>query len=494
MSNRLLTTGHFKLQSRKESDGAVERRGPPNRMNDLTYRDWVKFQKSFFWYESSQALVQEFIEFFTKAKWAEGRPSRILIVDCPEFDAAKVSQPRIVDVVAEVRSHTEYADRLEEISRNDAKYDFILVDLRRSISNREGLAEFLKEAAPKVFSSVRQLLLDLRYCVFLVDMEGPSGAGFPIPWSIAQAGRNFLRLRDEKIGLVREKGQVFYCVVMQADNDGRQGSVLTPKSIRISKQDIVIPAWTFPKASPRDRNEVLHPAKYPEILVTDLIDLFTKPNDVVFDPMMGIGSTIIAVMRTKRHGYGLDLSSKFVAIAKSRIARENPPALLEELRINTKAEVFQGDATRLAESVEMRDVRCHYVVTSPPYWSILVYSDDTRDLGNVKDYDSFLEMLVRVYNDGVAEKLTERGYLTVVVKNVKRNHVVYPLAWDLVERLAGRAGQYEYVGTTLWCQDDIRLKLFAFGVGWISNTHHQYCLHFRKRRTRRASCCSRSKL
>ena len=65
----------------------------------------------------------------------------------------------------------------------------------------------------------------------------------------------------------------------------------------------------------------------------------------------------------------------------------------------------------------------------------LVYSDDERDLGNIQDYDRFLDVLTGIYYD-VAERLVSGGYLTVIVKNVKRNHVVYPMAVDLVRRLS----------------------------------------------------------
>ena len=71
--------------------------------------------------------------------------------------------------------------------------------------------------------------------------------------------------------------------------------------------------------------------------------------------------------------------------------------------------------------------------------------------------------------------------MTVIVKNVKRNHVVYPLAWDLVAKLCTREGKFEYLGNTLWCQDDIGLKPFGVGIVWVSNIVHQYCLHFRRR-------------
>lgn len=66
--------------SKSDTKGA-KRGGPPNRMNNLVYRDWMKFQKSFFRHVSSQSLVEEGIYFFTKAVWPDGQPSRSLIIE-----------------------------------------------------------------------------------------------------------------------------------------------------------------------------------------------------------------------------------------------------------------------------------------------------------------------------------------------------------------------------------------------------------------------------
>jgi len=106
-----------------------------------------------------------------------------------------------------------------------------------------------------------------------------------------------------------------------------------------------------------------------------------------------------------------------------------------------------------------------------------VYSESNNDLGNTQDYDKFLELLESVYIQ-VAYKLKPGAGLTVVVKNVKREHIVYTLAWDIVYRLCKPNGMYKYAGTTFWCQDDVGIKPFAVGIHWVSNTLHHYCLHF----------------
>ena len=48
----------------------------------------------------------------------------------------------------------------------------------------------------------------------------------------------------------------------------------------------------------------------------------TKEDDWVFDPFMGVGSTIVAAVRHNRRGMGAEIMSKYVDIACQRITSE----------------------------------------------------------------------------------------------------------------------------------------------------------------------------
>ena len=311
-----------------------------------------------------------------------------------------------------------------------------------------------------------------------------------------------MRLRDEKVALVRDSGETFYCLFLQAQADKRPKVLLRPEDLVLGKSSIEVPSWILPKPPPRKPNEKLHPAKYPETLITEFIELFSSPGDWVLDPMVGTGSTVLAALRSARNGLGIELNPDFAEIARDRLQPELEPTLFSEEGMGLKGIIVTGDASELDRIPELLDLRFRYAVTSPPYWSMLtnpgsenqrarrqdglplVYSQDNKDVGNISDYDEFLELLKRIYSL-VALVLEDDGLLTVVVKNVKREHVVYPLAWDLVRILCSEDGPYEYIDTTLWCQDDVGLKPFAVGIHWVSNTLHNYCLHFAKRRLSR---------
>src|SRR5574341_899339 len=110
-----------------------------------------------------------------------------------------------------------------------------------------------------------------------------------------------------------------------------------------------------------------HPAKFPETLAQEFIEFFTKKGQTVLDPMVGTGSTLVACLRAKRSGIGIELNPKYAAIAKQVVAAE---ARLLDARTAKKihAEVIVGDA---AEKIKTIHGPVDYVLTSPPYWDML---------------------------------------------------------------------------------------------------------------------------
>ncbi|HMT63005.1 MAG TPA: DNA methyltransferase, partial [Microthrixaceae bacterium] len=79
------------------------------------------------------------------------------------------------------------------------------------------------------------------------------------------------------------------------------------------------------------------------------------------------------------------------------------------------------------------------VVTSPPYWTLKKYNDNEAQLGEVEDYDTFLDELDEVWRRAF-DALIPGGRMVVVVGdvNVSRKaygrHLVFPLHASIQER------------------------------------------------------------
>jgi DNA modification methylase len=248
-------------------------------------------------------------------------------------------------------------------------------------------------------------------------------------------------------------------------------------------------SWFIHNPPPRKKGVLAHPAKFPETMAQEFIEFFTKKGGRVLDPMAGTGSTLIAALRAGRNSYGIELNPKYARIAEQMIAEER--AGLGKPVKNLSSRIVVGDA---AQAADYGFPSFDYVLTSPPYWDMLraagantqkkrrstsgldvYYSDDPLDLGNIRDYERFVERLGAIYA-GLKPLLCEKAYLTVIVKNVKKGGKIYPLAWDLGRSLSQ---VYMLKDEKIWCQDDIRLAPYGLGSAWVSNTFHHYCLQFR---------------
>ena len=53
--------------------------------------------------------------------------------------------------------------------------------------------------------------------------------------------------------------------------------------------------WFIHRPAPRENAKLLHPAAFPESLAKEFIEFFTKRGQLVLDPFLGTGSTLIAL-------------------------------------------------------------------------------------------------------------------------------------------------------------------------------------------------------
>ena len=68
--------------------------------------------------------------------------------------------------------------------------------------------------------------------------------------------------------------------------------------------------------------KVQHPAWFPDAMASDFIRCFTEDTDIIFDPFMGSGTTIVQAKKLNRQYIGIDISKKYCDIAKQRILNE----------------------------------------------------------------------------------------------------------------------------------------------------------------------------
>jgi site-specific DNA-methyltransferase (adenine-specific) len=98
---------------------------------------------------------------------------------------------------------------------------------------------------------------------------------------------------------------------------------ITPKPVNEKKCRGTI--WPYATSNTEgNRTKLKHPATFPDRLAADLIECFSRPGDLVLDPMAGSATTCVAAGRLGRDFVGVEINHDYVEIARHRLETELP--------------------------------------------------------------------------------------------------------------------------------------------------------------------------
>ena len=236
--------------------------------------------------------------------------------------------------------------------------------------------------------------------------------------------------------------------------------------------------------------EKQHPAPFSFTDVARLVRFFTKAEQTVLDPFVGIGSTLKAAAVEGRKGIGIELSPHFADLARQRLQTELDGNLLA----NRDQQVIEGDSREVLPTLESDSV--DLVVTSPPYWNILHkkdhkarqeredkglatrYSDDDhRDLGNIESYEVFLDEVTSIFAE-CGRVLRAKQHLCAVVGDFRDGGRYRMFHADLATRLEEET-PFVLKGVTILYQAHKRVFPYGYPAAFVPNLHHQYILILR---------------
>ena len=177
-----------------------------------------------------------------------------------------------------------------------------------------------------------------------------------------------------------------------------------------------IGVWQFYYESRDVRNKKQHPATFPISLSSQVISLFTHKGELIVDPFVGSGTTLVSARDLERNAVGFDINEAYVGLGHERLAQL---ALVDPSTPTTKQIPIQDDARNIADYLEPDSVSLF--LTSPPYANLLnrkrknksrrgderfneqyqkveQYSQDSRDIGTLS-LEDYQQTMADIYVD-----------------------------------------------------------------------------------------------
>ena len=141
-----------------------------------------------------------------------------------------------------------------------------------------------------------------------------------------------------------------------------------------------------------------------------MIRRFTREGEWVLDTFSGSGTTLLECRKLSRNGIGIDISAYAVEIARGNLRKM-------EQETGTTAEVVIADSTcaNFSEILGGFGIKkVQFVMMHPPYWDIIKFSKDEKDLSNSISIEDFLRGIRKVASE--AFRVLDRGrYLALVI-------------------------------------------------------------------------------
>jgi len=229
-----------------------------------------------------------------------------------------------------------------------------------------------------------------------------------------------------------------------------------------------------------------HPAMFPIMMAEKLIDIFTNSKEqVVLDPFMGSGSTLIAAQNKGLKGIGFEINKEYISMAKNRLDNVYRTIFIN----NSNYKLINDSAENINTYLSPNSV--DLTITSPPYWDILNrrrsadrkairnYSNSSVDFGNISDYNQFLLSLQSVFSK--VYKVTKPGrYCIVIVMDIRKNSNFYPFHSDLTKKM--EEINFSLKDIIIWDRQKEynNLRPLGYPYSFVVNKVHEYIMIFKK--------------
>jgi DNA modification methylase len=233
--------------------------------------------------------------------------------------------------------------------------------------------------------------------------------------------------------------------------------------------------WRFFYETRDVRDKNLHPATFPISLANRVIELFTHEGELVLDPFVGSGTTLLAARDTNRNALGFDLQQDYIDLCHTRLTQATLYSQCEQVAVH-------DDARNIPQYLNPETVSL--IWTSPPYANLLnrkrrnksrrfraneqlgrveQYSQDQRDLGTMP-LEEYTLAMGDIF-ESLLPLLRPKAHCVINVPDMWWENRRVTIHVSLVEQLRKRG--YELRNTIIWDRTNIVNQIGIFG--WPSN-------------------------
>lgn len=190
--------------------------------------------------------------------------------------------------------------------------------------------------------------------------------------------------------------------------------------------------WEFSSREKKNGHSYDYHGNYIPQIATQLIERYTKKNDIILDLFFGSGTTGIEAKNMQRRCIGVELKQEMVDYVSNKFSKK-------DLVVNVN--IIQGDSAnpntkeKIKDRLEIMGSSCaQFLLLHPPYDDIIKFSDKKEDLSNCSTTEEFYKLFKQVAKNGY-DLLEQNRFAALIIGDKYANSRYISLGFECQRRM-----------------------------------------------------------
>ncbi len=190
--------------------------------------------------------------------------------------------------------------------------------------------------------------------------------------------------------------------------------------------------WNFQSRDNTNGHSYDYHGNYIPQIATQLLERYTKSQDVVLDLFLGSGTTAIEALNMNRRCIGVEIQKRMCDYVSKKFTRE---------ALNKSIKIINGDSTTdavkrhiFATLKGLEEEYAQFLMLHPPYADIIKFSELNGDLSNLQKTEDFLKGFKKVAQIGF-DCLEKKRFAALIIGDKYANGELIPLGSMCMEKM-----------------------------------------------------------
>jgi len=193
--------------------------------------------------------------------------------------------------------------------------------------------------------------------------------------------------------------------------------------------------WDFKKRGDWAVHTSDYRGNWPPQIPRNLILKYTCEGDLVLDPFVGGGTTLIEAYLLHRGSIGMDLNPQAIVFCNDKIAElEDKAENRLSLSLDCRPIIIEEDANnciKLLKDLGFGEESVDLICAHPPYMDSIIYTNKEADLSRIKDVDEYCGRMAEIAGK-LLVLLKEGGICGILVGDIRKGTRIVPLGFRVM--------------------------------------------------------------